>query len=338
MPEQPTIAITMGDPCGVGAEVIAKALALPELRTLCRPLVIGDITVLQRAFDLVGTPLQAVAVSSPDDAVANDAIAVLETPQGAGVAALSPGAIHPAAGRASAEWIHTAAQLALDGRVQAICTAPVNKAAMQVGGSPDLDHQSIFKRLTGASRVMTMLITTDLRVAHLTTHHSLSVACEHVTYDNILASLRLMHESFRTHGVPSARIGVAALNPHGGEDGLLGSEEANAIAPAVLAAREEGIDATGPVPADSVFPQAISGKYDVVLAMYHDQGHIAIKVQGWEESVTMNLGLPFLRTSVDHGTAFDITGKGIADATSMVSAIRLAAQVAREGRLPSVAS
>ena len=328
----------MGDPCGVGAEVIAKALALPELRALCRPLVIGDATVLQRAFDLVDAPLKAVVVASPDDSVASDIIAVLETPQGAGIATLSPGAIHPTAGRASAEWVHTAAQLALDGRVQAICTAPVNKAAMQVGGSPDLDHQSIFKRLTGTPRVMTMLLTTGLRVAHLTTHHSLSAACEHVTYDNILASLRLVHESFRTHGMPSARIGVAALNPHGGEEGLLGSEETNAISPAVLTAREEGIDATGPVPADSVFPQAISGKYDVVLAMYHDQGHIAIKVQGWEESVTMNLGLPFLRTSVDHGTAFDITGKGIADATSMVNAIRLAALVAKEGRLPPVAS
>jgi 4-hydroxythreonine-4-phosphate dehydrogenase len=337
MPEQPTIAITMGDPCGVGAEVIAKALASPALRTLFRPLVVGDATILQRAFNLVGAPLKAVAVTSNDDSVANNGIAVLETLQGAGVAALSPGAIDPAAGRASAEWILTGAQLAMDGRVQAICTAPVNKAAMQAGGSPDLDHQSIFKRLTGAPLVMTMLLTTGLRVAHLTTHHSLRTACEHVTYDNILASLRLVHEFFRTHGVPSARIGVAALNPHGGEEGLLGTDEVNAIAPAVLAAREECIDVTGPVPADSVFPQAISGSYDVVLAMYHDQGHIAIKVQGWEESVTMNLGLPFLRTSVDHGTAFDIAGKGIADATSMVNAIRLAALVSREGYLPPVA-
>jgi 4-phospho-D-threonate 3-dehydrogenase / 4-phospho-D-erythronate 3-dehydrogenase len=336
MPEQPTVAITMGDPCGVGAEVIAKALALPELRALCRPLVVGDVTVLQRAFDLVGAPLRAVAVASPDDAVGAGAMAVLETPQGAGVAALPHGAIDPIAGRASAEWIHTAGQLALDDLVQAICTAPVNKAAMQLGGSPDLDHQSIFRRLTRSPKVMTMLLTTGLRVAHLTTHHSLRAACEHVTYDNILAALRLVHESFRTYGVPSARIGVAALNPHGGEEGLLGSEEAEAIAPAVLTAREEGIDATGPVPADSVFPQAISGKFDVVLAMYHDQGHIAIKVQGWVESVTMNLGLPFLRTSVDHGTAFDIAGKGIADATSMASAIRLAAQVAKEGRMPPV--
>ena len=327
----------MGDPCGVGAEVITKALAQPELRALCRPLVIGDVKVLQRAFDLVGVPLEAHPVASPDDAVASGTIAVLETSHGRNVARLPHGAIDPAAGRASAEWIHTAGQLALDGRVQAICTAPVNKATMQLGGSPDLDHQSIFKRLTGSARVMTMLLTTGLRVAHLTTHHSLRAACEHVTYHNVLASLRLVHESFRTYGVPSARIGVAALNPHGSEEGLLGSEEAETIAPAVLTAREEGIDATGPVPADSVFPQAISGKFDVVLAMYHDQGHIAVKVQGWEESVTMNLGLPFLRTSVDHGTAFDIAGKGVADATSMSSAIRLAAQIAKEGRMPPVA-
>ena len=191
----------------------------------------------------------------------------------------------------------------------------------------------IFQRQTGAKEVATMLMTGTLRVVHLTTHRSLRVACDYVTKDNVLAKLKLTDEYFKKWGFAAPRIGVAALNPHGSDGGLLGDEEEKQIAPAVNEARAMGIDATGPVPADTVFNQAIDGKYDVTLAMYHDQGHIPIKVHDWTRSVAVNLGLPFVRTSVDHGTAFDIAGKGIADHTSMLESIRVAVDLASDGKL-----
>jgi 4-hydroxythreonine-4-phosphate dehydrogenase len=174
-----------------------------------------------------------------------------------------------------------------------------------------------------------MLMAKNLRVVHLTTHRSLRVACDYVKKERILDYLRLTHESFVQFGFPSPAIAAAALNPHGSDGGLLGNEEAEEIAPAVAAAREEGINAFGPVPADIVFHHAVEDRYDVVLAMYHDQGHIPVKVYGFEESITANLGLPFVRTSVDHGTAFDIAGKGVATHTSMLESIRLAVALCR---------
>ena len=233
-------------------------------------------------------------------------------------------------------WATTAARLAMDGRADGIATAPLNKEAAHLAGHAEVGHQEIYQALTGAGRVLTMLLTQGLRVVHLTTHRSLRDACGEVTLDNVLATLRLTHDFFAGHGFPHPRIAAAALNPHGGEAGLMGSEETEAIGPAVEAARELGIEAVGPIPADSVFNRAIDGEFDVVLAMYHDQGHIAIKVHDWARSVTMNLGLPFLRTSVDHGTAFDIAGRGVADASGMIEAVRLAARLARTGLLTPV--
>ena len=179
-----------------------------------------------------------------------------------------------------------------------------------------------------------MLMARQLRVVHLTTHRSLRIACDYVTKDNVLAKTVLTDEHFKKWGFESPRIGVAALNPHASDGGLLGDEEAKQIGPAVEEARAMGIDATGPVPADTIFTQAIDGKYDVVLCMYHDQGHIPIKVHDWAKSVSVNLGLPFIRTSVDHGTAFDIAGKGIADHESMLESIRVAVSLVSDGRLP----
>ena len=179
----------------------------------------------------------------------------------------------------------------------------------------------LFQSMTSAHDVATMLLTPGLRVVPLTTHKSLRVACDYVTKENILAKIQLTAAFFANHGINDPRIGVAGLNPHAGDDGLIGNEEIDEIGPAVELAQSAGITATGPIPADTVFTQAISGSYDVVLAMYHDQGHIAVKLHDWERSVTVNLGLPFLRTSVDHGTAFDIAGQGMADATGMSSAI-----------------
>ena len=210
-----------------------------------------------------------------------------------------------------------------------IATAPLNKEAAAMAGYESIGHTELLQELSGARIVPTMLMAKNLRVVHLTTHRSLRVACDYVKKDRILDFLQLTHDSFVKWGFPNPRIAAAGLNPHNSDGGLLGNEEADEIAPAVAAARERGIDAVGPIPADSVFHQAISGRYDAVLAMFHDQGHIPVKVYGFEESVTANLGLPFVRTSVDHGTAFDIAGQGIAQHVSMLESIRLAVELAR---------
>jgi 4-hydroxythreonine-4-phosphate dehydrogenase len=227
-------------------------------------------------------------------------------------------------GKAAMGWVERAAELAQAGRVKALATAPLNKEAASLGGYKAIGHMELLQEKTGAKNVATMLMSGTLRVVHLTTHRSLRVACDYVTRERVLSMLDLTHRSFVEWGLPHPRIAAAALNPHGSDGGLLGDEEATAIGPAVEAARGKGVDAYGPIPADIVFHQAIRGSYDVVLAMYHDQGHIPVKIHGFERSVSVNLGLPFVRTSVDHGTAFDIAGKWVADATSMLEAIRLA--------------
>ena len=211
---------------------------------------------------------------------------------------------------------------------------PLNKEAASLAGYQAIGHMELLQEISGAQDVATMLMSGRLRVVHLTTHRSLRRACDYVTKDRILGKLKLTHSSFVQWGTPYPRIGVAALNPHASDGGLLGSEEMEEIAPAVEEARREGVDAVGPVPADIVFHQAINGAFDVVLAMYHDQGHIPVKVHGFERSVSANLGLPFVRTSVDHGTAFDIAGKGIAHHRSMLESIRLAVALCKGEGLP----
>jgi 4-hydroxythreonine-4-phosphate dehydrogenase len=243
------------------------------------------------------------------------------------------GRISKGAGKASMEWILKAAELAQSGQVQGIVTAPINKEACAIAGYKDIGHMEVFQRLSGVKHVATMLMSGNLRVVHLTTHKSLQRAPDYVTRENVLAKIELTDASFKKWGFERPRIGVAALNPHASDGGLLGTEEEEHIAPAVEDAKRRGIDAEGPVPADTIFHQAIGGRYDVVIAMYHDQGHIPVKVYGFERSIGVNLGLPFIRTSVDHGTAFDIAGKGIASDQSMREAIRVAVGLASRGKL-----
>lgn len=335
MNARPRIAITLGDPTGIGPEVVAKALSQPSLTEDADLYVVGSPLVLDRAFDLVGSGQRARSVDGASDAPAPGLVNVISPLDDDGLAALPYGKTSPRAGAAAVEWASAAARLAMEGAVDAIATAPISKEAARLAGHQEFGHQEIYQHLAGVPRVLTMLLTNGLNVVHLTTHHPLRDAALHVTRERILEALRLTHDFFTAHGVPDARIGVAALNPHGGEAGLIGTEEIEEIRPAVEDANAEGIAATGPVPADTVFGQAIDGRYDAVLAMYHDQGHIAVKVHDWAASITLNIGLPFLRTSVDHGTAFDIAGKDIADATGMTEAIRYAAEVSRTGRLPS---
>ncbi|MCE2462661.1 MAG: 4-hydroxythreonine-4-phosphate dehydrogenase PdxA [Dehalococcoidia bacterium] len=321
---KPVIAITMGDPCGIGPEVIAKALTLGSVYQTCRPLVVGSSWSMEQAVKLTGALLKVREVESPVEAGTSPGVVDVVDIHNLDPRDITVGKVSPTCGKAAMEWVSRAAELALDGQVSALATAPVNKEAASLAGYKSIGHMELLQEISGAQDVATMLMSGRLRVVHLTTHRSLRVACDYVTRDRILAKLELTHRSFGQWGIPSPRIGVAALNPHGSDGGLLGNEEAEQIAPAVEEARRNGINAYGPIPADVVFHQAIQGAYDVTLAMYHDQGHIPVKVHGFEESITANLGLPFLRTSVDHGTAFDIAGKGIAQHQSMLEAISLA--------------
>lgn len=327
MPDRPLIAITLGDPSGVGPEVVAKALTQPTVHERGRLFVVGDVRAVEQATDLVASSATVRRITAPTEADSTPAaIDVLEVD---GVAADFPtGELSLASARASHAWVERAAALAIGGEVAAMATAPVNKEGWRGAGITDTGHQEVLKRMSGSSHVATMLVSGELRCMHLSTHLSLADACAFVTRANVLQAIRLTHDHFTRWGFESPRIGVAALNPHASDNGLIGTTEEDEIAPAIADAVELGIDARGPVPADSVFNQAIDGLHDVVVVMYHDQGHIPIKVHGFEESVSVNLGLPFVRTSVDHGTAFDIAGQNRAQATSMVEAILLAERLA----------
>ena len=334
MNQRPLVAITMGDPAGIGAEVTAKALQDDWVYEKCRPFVVGSAAAMSAALDLIGADGRAGAVHDLADVSGRrGAIDVLDL-ENLDFSQIEYGAVSADAGRASVEWILRAGELAASGQVAAIATAPINKEACSLAGHKDIGHMEIFQRQTQAPNVATMLMARTLRVVHLTTHRSLRVACDYVTRENVLGKIELTDRCFKAWGFAAPRIGVAALNPHASDGGLLGDEEAEQIAPAVQDARRGGVDATGPIPADTVFNQAIDGGFDAVIAMYHDQGHIPIKVHDWAKSVSVNLGLPFVRTSVDHGTAFDIAGEGVADAESMLESIRVAVSLASDSVLP----
>lgn len=334
MSKRPLVAITMGDAAGIGAEVTAKALQDEWVYEKCRPFVVGNTASMDSAIEMIGAESRARLVSDLSDVSGeHGSIDVLDL-ENLDFSQIEYGVLSTEAGRASVEWILRAGELAASGQVAAIATAPINKEACSLAGFEDVGHMEIFQSQTGAPNVATMLMARQLRVVHLTTHRSLRVACDYVTKENVLSKIALTDECFKVWGFASPRIGVAALNPHASDGGLLGTEEAEEIAPAVEEACSLGMDATGPVPADTVFNQAIDGRYDAVIAMYHDQGHIPIKVHDWSKSVSVNLGLPFIRTSVDHGTAFDIAGKGIADSESMLESIRVAVSLASDSVLP----
>jgi 4-hydroxythreonine-4-phosphate dehydrogenase len=291
---------------------VAKAVAKPEVRALGELTVVGSAGALLeqwRALGLAGAPPAVMELPGTPDKFPVGELSVVS-------------------GRAAHAWVEHAGRLCLEGEADAMVTAPINKEAWQLAGFADTGHQEVLQRLSGAGHVATMLISGQLRCMHLSTHKTLAQACAYVTRANVFRAIEMTHAHFTRWGMPKARIAVAALNPHASDNGLIGREELDEIAPAIADARAAGIEATGPHPADSVFNAAIAGRYDVVVVMYHDQGHIAIKVHGFERSITVNLGLPIIRTSVDHGTAFDIAGKGVADETSMVEAIRLAAGLA----------
>jgi len=329
--DRPIVAITMGDAAGIGPEIIIKALSHRSICDCCRPLVVGDISVMERAGAMLGLSLEFRAVAEPTEACfVLPTLDVLDL-HNVDWNQVQPGTVCAEAGRAAVEYVVRATKLALADEAQAIATAPLNKEATQLGGCRFIDHTGILTEMTGSSRVTTMLVTGPLRTVHVTRHVPLRAVASLITVERVLETIKVTDKGLCALGIERPRLAVAALNPHAGEGGLLGDEETAAIAPAVRSARAQGIDAHGPFPADSIFTRALGGEFDAVVAMYHDQGHIPIKVHGLEESVAVTLGLPVVRTSVDHGTAFDIAWQGIADARSMAEAIKLAAQLAVSG-------
>ena len=334
MSDKPFLAITMGDAAGIGPEVTAKTLVDPAIYKKCRPFVVGNTDAMNGALRLIKSDLKAVKSETLKDISGEfGQIEVLDL-NNLNYSAITHGQISEESGNATVEWILKAGELAASGAIQAICTAPINKEACNLAGHKDIGHMEIFQSQTGADDVATMLMARQLRVVHLTTHRSLRVACDYVTKENVLGKIMLTNEHFKRWGYSEPRIGVAALNPHASDGGLLGDEEFDEIRPAIQEAKAKGVLVEGPVPADTVFNQNIDGKFDVCLAMYHDQGHIPIKVHDWKRSVSVNLGLPFIRTSVDHGTAFDIAGKGIADHISMMESIKVAISLVSDSYLP----
>ena len=327
---KPLLALTLGDPSGIGPEVVVKALADPEINDTARMFVVGTERAVRQALAETNIDLAVERIHDPlltPDSP--DVVPVLSVGEYENVE-FPQGRHSVDSGRASHLWVEKSAKMCLAGEIDAMVTAPVNKESWQMSGAADLGHQEVFKRLTESATVYTMLVSGILRCMHLSTHKSLPEACAFVTTENILTAVRITDEHFRRWGFDNPRVAVAALNPHASDNGLIGDTEAKEISPAIEIAKSEGINATGPHPADSVFNQAIDGMYDVVVVMYHDQGHIPIKVHGFEESVSVNLGIPFIRTSVDHGTAFDIAGQNRAQSTSMVEAVKLAVALATQ--------
>jgi 4-hydroxythreonine-4-phosphate dehydrogenase len=321
--DAPLIAVTMGDPAGIGPEIIAKTFADPEFRDESRAIVVGNPAILERATKLLELPLRVNEISEPEEAAFEpgtvDVLAVGELPEN-----LPFGELDARAGDAAFRYVERATHLASAWRVGAIATAPLNKEAMHLAGHKYPGHTEILAELTGTQDYAMMLVTDELKVIHVSTHVSLREAIERVKPERELAVMRLAHDSLRKLGVETPKVAVAGLNPHAGENGLFGTEDAQYIAPAVEAAKEEGIEATGPWPPDTVLMRARRGEFDVVVVQYHDQGHIPVKLMGFDTGVNVTVGLPFFRTSVDHGTAFDIAGTGKADHSSMQAALDLA--------------
>lgn len=328
---RPLLALTMGDVAGIGPEIIVKALARPDVQRGSRCLVIGDVGVLERHLrfwtgDGSGGHPTVRRVSSPEEARWEPGTLNILQP-GEPLGEVEPGRLSATAGRGAVEFVRGAVELARAGRVAGIVSAPLNKAAIHMAGFPYPGHTELLAESFGAARFSLVLSARGLFVFHVTTHVSLRQAIERITRERVLAQIRLAHLLARALGQEQETIAVAGLNPHAGEGGLFGDEEQVAIGPAVEEARKAGIPAEGPLPADVVFPRAAQGRYRFVIAMYHDQGHAVFKSLHFDEGVNVTVGLPIIRTSVDHGTAFDIAGKGVANEESLVQAIELAARL-----------
>ena len=337
----PTVAITTGDPAGIGPEVVLKALADRDLLNTARWVIIGDAAILNMAGKQIGL--------KPPDCIVRDSAQISgqwscdKTPQQPTETAqaclldlrqLEPfqftmGKLSAACGRAALEYVRTATQLCLDGQANAMVTAPLNKEAVSLTGQSFTGHTEFIADLAEAPESRMLLVNDRLRVIHVSTHCSLRSACELDT-SRILRTIQLGNDALQSLGFGQPRIAVCGLNPHAGENGLFGSEDLELIVPAIQSAQNMGMICEGPFPADTIFIQAVRGAYDLVVAMYHDQGHVPMKLLDFENTINVSLGLPIVRTSVDHGTAFDIAGKNQADPSSMKAAMKLAVTISQD--------
>jgi 4-hydroxythreonine-4-phosphate dehydrogenase len=326
--QRPLLAITSGDPAGIGPEVVLKALAHAAVYERCRPLVIGDRRILARAAGWLGQNLDFEIVTDPGSGSYTFPRVTLLDLQNAPPERCPVGKETAAAGHAAVEYVFYACDLAMAGEVDAVVTAPLNKAAMHLAGYDYAGHTELLTERTGAQKVSMLLIGPNLRIVHVSTHVALAEAIARVTPRRVAEVIQIAHDACRALGIERPRIGVAGLNPHASEGGLFGDEEATRIVPAIAAARARGLDVSDPQPPDTIFLRATKGAYDVVVAQYHDQGHIPMKLLAFDAGVNVSYGLPIIRTSVDHGTAFDIAGQGIARESSMLAAIDVAVQMA----------
>lgn len=328
--ELPIIAVTMGDAAGVGPEVIMKSLAHDWIYAQCRPLVIGDAARLREAGRIVGTKLQVRSLTVEE---LDRALYEPDTVNCIDLKLIPPdlpwGKLSAVAGNAAYRYVEVASKLAMEGKAAAICTAPLNKEALHAGGHKFPGHTELLAALTGTNEVSMMLSTPKMRVLHVTTHIGLIDAIAKIEPGLVERTIARGRAALEKAGIKNPRIAVCGINPHAGENGLFGyGEEETKIAPAIAACREKGWIVEGPLPADTLFFRAQRGDFDLVVAMYHDQGHGPVKALGLESGVNITIGLPVIRTSVDHGTAFDIAGTGKADERSMLEALRLAIELA----------
>ena len=326
---RPLLAITMGDPAGIGPEVILKALQEEAVFAQARPLVVGDARILARAAAWVGGRTLAVErVTQPGEGSYQPGTLTVLDLHNADPAEIPPGKISAAAGKAAVEYVFAACDLAMAGEVDAVVTAPLNKEAMHLGGYKYPGHTELLTERTQAKKVSMLLVGPKLRVVHVSTHVALQEAIQRVTRARVREVIEIAQYSCRALGIANPRIAVAGLNPHASEGGLFGNEEASEVVPAIADARADGLDVSDPMPPDTIFLRATKGEFDIVVAMYHDQGHIPMKLLAFDSGVNVSMGLPIIRTSVDHGTAFDIAGTGKARPESMLAAIEVAVQMA----------
>lgn len=319
---KPKIGVTIGDPSGIGPEIIVKALQNSSIYNTCRPFVIGNRALLERAKEATGIrDLKIEVISDPEEVSGKSGhIYVIETGD-YNLSTLTYGKEQLLGGQIAIDAIRLSIQMGMEGKLDAVTTAPINKVAIKMAGVKQAGHTEIYLDETGADYVLTMFDCFGMRVFHLSRHMSLRNAIDYVTREHVFNDICRIHEQLTTLGFKKPAIAVAGVNPHCGEGGLFGDEEIKEIVPAVHDAVERGINAIGPVSPDTLFARGRKGEFDAILAMFHDQGHIPCKTIDLERSVSVTLGLPFIRCSVDHGTAFDIAGKGIAADTSMTSAL-----------------
>ncbi len=325
---KPLIAVPIGDPAGVGPEITAMAVASKEVSAAAGCVVIGDRTIMENAIKITNANLRIHVIESPKDGDFSEGVLNLIDLANVDMAQFAFGKVNGMCGKAAYEYIAKSIELANNGEVEAVATTPINKESLRAGGIDFIGHTEIFGALTGTKDPLTMFETNGMRVFFLTRHVSLREMLDLITKDRIKDYVKRCLEALKKLGVTDGTMAIAGLNPHSGEHGLFGWEEVREITPAVEELKAEGYPVAGPIGADSVFHQAALGKYTSVLSLYHDQGHIATKTLDFEKTTAITNGMPILRTSVDHGTAFDIAGKGIVSAVSMIEAILLAAKYA----------